>query len=194
MEQIGSNLRPVLEPLRSLPPTLLHGDMSPYNVSIPATPLLDSEPRAWLLDWQDVCQGPAIIDLISLYHAQIFRRSSGRESGRSVPLIDWEDFANYYFDALEGQLRFSVDRAAHLAAVPAATINLALRRFLVCAGLTLSGGQLDFLFRAKQVVMKPLAAWADLPGFLEYFVNFPIELVTEHARATYGPGLFGGFR
>src|SRR5262249_48197863 len=98
--------------------------------------------------------------------------------------------ANHYFDAVERRLGRPVDRESQIAAAPAVNICLALRRFLVCAGLTFSSGQLDFLYQTKSRLRQRLVLWADLPGFLEYFVNFPIELISTYAPTIYGGQIF----
>ncbi len=189
IERIAHDLEPALRPLRALPQTLLHGDPSLHNFLIGREG--ESGNRTSVIDFEKVCQGPAILDLVNLYDAQLFRFERHYRSVKSSePLLEWRDMLEYYFDALEHQLGAPIDRCAQVGAAPAAELNLIVRQWLTHAGLVVSTGDLDFLVGRLGRLFRPLALWADLPGFLDQFANRPLRRLEQVAPIIYGSNIF----
>ena len=108
---------PLLEPLRRLPPTLLHGD--PNNHHWRVTVFEDQR----LTGWQTAAVGPGICDLVSFIEQ--FGLLESREQGSSFktrPLwpVDEEAIIDGYLLALSHRLGNRVNTRALRQAIPAA--------------------------------------------------------------------------
>ena len=107
---------PLLEPLRQLPPTLLHGDPSNRHWQIS---VFDDQR---LTGWQRVAIGPGICDLVSFIE-QFGLLENGQEGGlKTRPLwpVDEEAIIDGYLLALSHRLGNRVNTRALRQAIPAA--------------------------------------------------------------------------
>lgn len=108
---------PMLEPLRRLPVTLLHGDPHPYHWHVT---LFD---EVHLLDWQQATLGPGVYDLVSfLEQFDVLYEGEGRSRMRvrgERPLAE-ETMIDDYLIALSLQLGSRLDSRAVRQAIPAA--------------------------------------------------------------------------
>lgn len=108
---------PMLEPLRRLPPTLLHGAAHPYHWR--ATLFDDMR----LLDWQQICIGPGVFDLVNfLEQFPVLYEDDGR--AQMILRTEWpiseETIIDNYILALSQRLGSDFDGRALRQALPAA--------------------------------------------------------------------------
>jgi Phosphotransferase enzyme family len=182
IERLASNMETILGPLRALAPTLLHGDLNPANMLV----LSESEREGSIgfIDWQNLCRGPAIVDLVYLFHMTRFRGPD--RMGRPVfgePILEWGAFTACYFEALERELGGPVDRHAHLSAAPAADLALTLRLWIPYVGIALDSVKLDFMWRRMGWLFRPLLRWARIDRLLDHFLKFPLARLEPNALA-----------
>lgn len=107
---------PLLEPLRQLPPTLLHGD--PSNRHWQVTVFEDQR----LTDWQTATIGPAICDLVSFLEQFALLESGPSSEVKIRPSwpLDEETIIDTYLLALSQRLGTRINTRALRQAIPAA--------------------------------------------------------------------------
>lgn len=182
LERLASDIEAILTPLRTLAPTLLHGDLNPANLLVLDEP--GREHAIAFLDWQNVCRGPAIIDLVYLFHMTRFHGVD--RIGRPVfgdPILEWGPFAASYFDALERELGGAVDRRAQLSAAPAADLVLTIRFWIPYAGILLDSMKLDFMWGRIGWLLGPVLRWARIDRLLDQFLKVPLSRLDANALA-----------
>jgi Phosphotransferase enzyme family len=182
IERLASGMETVLQPLGALSPTLLHGDLNPANILVLGESQL--ERSIGFIDWQNVCRGPAIVDLVYLFHMTRFH---GRDRiGRPVfaePILEWDAFTTCYFEALERELGGPVDREAQLRAGPAADLAVTLRMWIPYAGIVLDFVKRDFMWGRMGWLFRPLLRWARIDRILDHFLKVPLARLEPDALA-----------
>lgn len=105
---------PMLQPLRELPPTLLHGNLSLHHWH---STLFDER---FLLDWSNVTIGPAVCDLVDFLESVEWVRS---QQGRHYLEGDWPVAEETMVDSYLLRMHFGLgqfDARAMRQAIPAA--------------------------------------------------------------------------
>ncbi|MCO6452031.1 MAG: phosphotransferase [Caldilineales bacterium] len=105
LRQLAQNPERLLDPLNTLPPTLLHGDAGFQNIAITQ----DGRQRLWY-DWQLAAAGPAALDLVSFVHPWFYP-----EATLDFTLAELLDL---YLAALSGR-GIEIERAGFVRAVQA---------------------------------------------------------------------------
>lgn len=129
--------------LSALPQTLVNGDVNLNNFIFAR----DGSAEAAIVDWQNMCRGPAILDLGYFFNMQRLR--SADWLGRPIlrpPLMRWDELTRVYFDELEAQLGQAIDREAHLEAAFAADAAYTLRLWIPAFGISLAMSRPGLLF------------------------------------------------
>ncbi len=171
----------LMEPLRSMPPTLLHGDLNPNNIIIPENLPDSCAPEdVALVDWQNVAIGPGVLDIAYLHHLSRYRGND--RWGRAVfgePLTDWNELAGLYLDALEGEMGRAFDRERFMAAAPAADAMVTLRSWVPICGLAVEAGNTDFLWGRMGWLFRPLLRWAGIDELFAEFLDKPVRRLAQ---------------
>ena len=152
LRRAAERLELAMRRLSALPRTLVNGDVNLNNFIFPR----DRRGEAAIVDWQNMCRGPAILDLSYFFNVQRLR--SADWLGRPIlqpPLMGWDELTRVYFEELEAQLGQAIDRAAHLEAAFAADAAYTLRLWIPAFGISLAmsrpglifGRPLGWLFR-----------------------------------------------
>ncbi len=184
LRKVANDPEPILAPLRALPQTLLHGDPNPTNFLIDCSN--DEPPATALVDWARVCQGPAIIDVVTFFNYQ-WLRGFGRFGRFNVgaELMNWPAFADCYFDQLEAALGDKLDRRAHLEAATAADLNQTIRWRLSRASGFLDTGVLDLFFGPFGPALYPVAKWTRVREVLDNAILRPLARLEQSLRRFY---------
>ncbi|HKN01072.1 MAG TPA: phosphotransferase [Candidatus Binataceae bacterium] len=130
--------------LSALPQTLVNGDVNLNNFIFPR----DGRGEAAIVDWQNMCRGPAILDLSYFFKMQRLRGPPdwlGRPFLRP-PLMEWDELTRVYFDELEAQLGQAIDREAHLEGAFAAEAAYAMRLWIPAFGISLAMSRPGLVF------------------------------------------------
>lgn len=171
----------LMEPLQSMPPTLLHGDLNPNNIIIPENAADTCEPeQIAFVDWQNVAIGPAVLDIAYLHHMS--RYHGNDRWGRAIfgePLTDWNELAANYLDALDREMGRPFDREAFMAAAPAADAVVTLRSWVPLCGLAVAAGNADFLWGRMGWLFRPLLRWARIDELFAEFLDKPVQRLDE---------------
>lgn len=171
----------LMEVLRILPPTLLHGDLNPNNIIIPESAAENCGPEdVALVDWQNVAIGPGVIDIAYLHHLSRYRGSD--RWGRTIfgePLTEWNELAAVYLDALEREMGCPFDRDAFMAAAPAADAIVTLCSWVPLCGLAVATGGGDFLWGRMGWLFRPLLKWARIDEVFTEFLGKPVERLAD---------------
>jgi len=118
--------------LSALPQTLVNGDVNLNNFILPR----DGRGEAAIVDWQNMCRGPAILDLSYFFNVQRLRTADWLGRAILQPLLmGWDQFTRVYFDELEAQLGQAIDREAHLEAAFAADAAYTIRHWIPAFGI-----------------------------------------------------------
>lgn len=184
----AEQIEALMEPLLSLPPTLIHGDLNPNNIIIPQTAAYTCEPQeVAFVDWQNVAVGPSVLDIVYLHHMS--RYHGNDRWGRAIfgePLTDWNELAAFYLDALEREMGRPFDREGFMAAAPAADAMITLRAWVPLCGLAVEAGNVDFLWGRMGWLFRPLLRWAGIDELFAELLARPVQRLEQECGALSG--------